>query len=119
MPGTAAGLRRPRGECHGRREDSRRDQRGSKEARRSVRDHLEIPGRDFGPPSLINVGTGRKIPAKTRVWGLEREVFCSDAEFLASDTSGSDGAAAPQSFLPEDVEISVVASAPAFVLSIR
>src|ERR1019366_6061185 len=38
---------------------------------------LRPPGRDFGPPSLMNVGTGRKIPAKTRVWGLEREVLRS------------------------------------------
>jgi hypothetical protein len=48
--------------------------------------------------------------------GLEREVFRSDAEFLASDASGSDGAAAPQPFLSEDVEISIVASAPALRL---
>src|SRR5450830_1908892 len=52
MPRTAAGLRCLRGECHGRREDNRRDQRRAKEARRSVRDHLDTPGRDFGsrPP---------------------------------------------------------------------
>src|SRR5450830_166931 len=47
MPGTAAGLRRLRGECHGRCEGSRRDQRGAKEARRSVRDHLETPRTRF------------------------------------------------------------------------
>src|SRR5450830_747612 len=47
MPRTAAGLRRLRGECHGRCEGSHRDQRGAKEARRSVREHLETPRTRF------------------------------------------------------------------------